>query len=329
MPAILIRVSQWARRCTVAVLNGETETEELHRQGAAAMQHHGIDHADLGGRLYLIGKEDCRFAIAEGANGDGRKIDEAAVDQLVAHVERIGADVLILDPLISFHRASENATAAMGALMDRLGDMAARYDIAVHLVHHARKGGGADADAIRGSSAIVNAARSARTMERMTSEEAGSLGLVDESPRDFVSLHSAKANLAPLAERRWFRLVSVEIATGDHVGCTEPWEPADPLSGWSPARIADLQDRLRAGGPWWRSLQSKAAWAGEHVAKAAGIATTGATWRRQAEPQLAALLRAGWLVEAAETDPQSRKNRPAVKPGRTPQMDRTWTDADG
>jgi hypothetical protein len=79
----------------------------------------------------------------------------AAVDE----AERIGAVLLVIDALsfwAGFAKDAEKDSGAAQAVMDALG-LATRPGLAVLLVHHHRKSGGEEGDAVRGSGAIFGA----------------------------------------------------------------------------------------------------------------------------------------------------------------------------
>jgi hypothetical protein len=91
------------------------------------------------------------------------------IDAAVAEAQRVGARLLVIDTLAfrSDPRADEEkdagaATATMAALVG-----AANAGLAVLLVHHQRKAGGEEGDAVRGSSAIGAAADAILELERV------------------------------------------------------------------------------------------------------------------------------------------------------------------
>ena len=66
-------------------------------------------------------------------------------------VERHAPRLLILDPLVRLHRIDENSAGEMSALLGELRTLQRRYALAIVLVHHLRKNGGHDGQALRGS----------------------------------------------------------------------------------------------------------------------------------------------------------------------------------
>jgi hypothetical protein len=64
--------------------------------------------------------------------------------------------LLVLDPFVRLHRVDENASAEVAPLLDFLRGLQRRYQVAVVLVHHARKGAAhiRAGQALRGSSEL-------------------------------------------------------------------------------------------------------------------------------------------------------------------------------
>jgi len=75
-------------------------------------------------------------------------------DRLQRTVERLRPRLLILDPFVRLHRIDENASGEVAPLLAYLRELQRRYELAVLLVHHAKKGGGRirAGQALRGSS---------------------------------------------------------------------------------------------------------------------------------------------------------------------------------
>jgi hypothetical protein len=71
-------------------------------------------------------------------------------------VENLKPTLLILDPLIRLHRLDENDATQMGALLSFLRELQRKFQLAVILVHHARKdsNGSRPGQALRGSSEL-------------------------------------------------------------------------------------------------------------------------------------------------------------------------------
>ena len=69
-------------------------------------------------------------------------------------VARLQPRLLILDPFVRLHRIDENASGEVAPLLAYLRELQRRHDVAVLVVHHAKKGGGGvrAGQALRGSS---------------------------------------------------------------------------------------------------------------------------------------------------------------------------------
>lgn len=76
-------------------------------------------------------------------------------ERLRATVGAIAPRLLVLDPFVRLHRRDENVAGEMAPLLAYLRQLERELDLAVLLVHHARKGGGSRAgQALRGSSEL-------------------------------------------------------------------------------------------------------------------------------------------------------------------------------
>ncbi len=77
--------------------------------------------------------------------------DRGRLDETVAALK---PRLLILDPFVRLHRIDENASGEVAPVLAFLRDLQRRHAVAVAVVHHARKGGGAvrAGQALRGSS---------------------------------------------------------------------------------------------------------------------------------------------------------------------------------
>jgi hypothetical protein len=169
-------------------------------------------------------------------------VDRAAVSRLEETMRATGADVLVLDPMVRLTDANENDAGAADMLAAELTGIAIRRNAAVLALHHNRKGARADvdgADAARGSTATTAAARVALGITKLRPEEALNIGVPPDEAWRFFSLDTTKANLAPLGQRRWFMLASVDLPNadpadgypeGDSVQVVVPFRPQPPCS---------------------------------------------------------------------------------------------------
>lgn len=85
------------------------------------------------------------------------RLDTATDRQRLSHtVQQQGPVLLILDPLIRLHRVDENDATQIAALLSYLRELQRKFQLAVMLVHHARKDSHASrpGQALRGSSEL-------------------------------------------------------------------------------------------------------------------------------------------------------------------------------
>ncbi len=83
------------------------------------------------------------------------RLDLAAdQERLTSTIAALRPALLILDPFVRLHRIDENASADVAPLLAYLRDLQRRYQLAVVVVHHARKGAARvrEGQALRGSS---------------------------------------------------------------------------------------------------------------------------------------------------------------------------------
>ncbi len=126
------------------------------------------------GRVLLFAAEDALHVVRRRLDGichaAGVKLADLDIQVITAPTvrldvaedrERLGTTVqalrprlLVLDPFVRLHRIDENAAAEVAPLLAYLRDLQRRHQLAVVVVHHARKGAGKtrDGQALRGSS---------------------------------------------------------------------------------------------------------------------------------------------------------------------------------
>ncbi len=263
----------------VWLFNGEDPKDELERRIAATLQHYGLQRDDCQGQLYVNSGRDTPLIVAK-QERDGTKIFEPVVDALVAELVEKKIDVLIVDPFVSCHGVPENDNNAIDQVAKswaRVGELA---NCAIELVHHSRKANGNEVgvDDARGASALVAAARSVRTLNRLSPDLAKERGL--DEKRTYFAVNYGKANLAPSTARRdWYTLESVDIGNGptlrskskevklpgDDVGVVIVFEMPDQHVELDPATIRRIQDAV--DGKNFRKDPQAEDWVGHAIAR--------------------------------------------------------------
>lgn len=291
------------------IYNLEDPRDELLRRVQAALIAHRIPATDLAGRLFLDSGRDQPLVVAARLP-DGTVVATPVVEALIEELRRRQVTLLVVDPFVKSHRLEENRNEQIdfaAALWSRVADAAG---CAVLLVHHFRKGGIAgDADAFRGASALVDAARAAVALRSMDEKEAERFG-VDEAERwFFVRADNAKLNLAPRPlDATWLQLRSIALPNGDHVQAVARWRPASVFKDLTLAASADLIEQLGSprddGERWSARKQDSERWAGSLITRVVGCT----------EEQARAILDGYFASKALRTvEYQSPKQRKARK----------------
>ena len=203
----------------VLYINAEdSRTEMLRRVWAFCIQHNIPEHALA--RLTLLGADDPQVQSLSLLRTDkgASVLNEAGIASLETLLASTRADLVVLDPLIALSGGGNmNDNAVMAQVMRAIKRMATKFDCAVLIIHHTRKGGDlASADAIGGASAIVNLARRAIMLMPMNADEAKLLGVLPTQRWRYLKVIPAKSNLAPpSSETEWYELRSVTLPNAE------------------------------------------------------------------------------------------------------------------
>jgi len=139
--------------------------------GKPCLRHFPVPRA---GRVLLFAAEDALHIVRQRLDGICRAAGTALADldvqvvtapsvrldiemdrkALTETVAELQPRLLILDPFVRLHRVDENVSGEVAPLLAFLRDLQRRFQLAVVLVHHARKGAGKEraGQALRGSS---------------------------------------------------------------------------------------------------------------------------------------------------------------------------------
>lgn len=301
-------------RCKVWWWCGEDPREEMERRIMAAAILHRLTPDDLEGWLHYDSGRETEIVIAHQTR-DGALIVEPVIDALKETITKNKIDVLVIDPFVSSHRVTENDNMAIDRVAKTWAKIANDTNCAIDLVHHVRKLNGAEVSVEdgRGAVALLAAARSARTLNSMTEEEAASAGIEANRRRRHFRADNGKSNLAPAPERSdWFELVSVDLGNGDSVGAVTPWKWPDPLADVSVSDLRKVQEAVAAG-QWRDSVQAKD-WVGNAIAEAMKLNVSDTREKAKIKGLLKIWKSKGMLVVIDRPD-DKRNMRPFVEVG--------------
>jgi hypothetical protein len=202
----------------VLFINGEDGRTELERRVFAfCLAHANKISVQFPDRLLVAGAGDAcvqRLSLLRTTDRNFSTIDPSGFEVLKSGLETLRPDVVILDPLVAFCGGGNmNDNAVMAQVIRELKQLAAKFDCAVLIVHHTRKGADdGNAEAISGASATVNLARRALMPVLMTQKEAEQFFVPPSERFRYFKLVDAKSNLAPRSsDSPWYRLHSVEL----------------------------------------------------------------------------------------------------------------------
>jgi hypothetical protein len=313
-PLLGVAVPQSLR---VWLWNLEDPQEETTRRIQAAALHYRLSADDIGDRLFVDSGRDQRLVVAT-ATRNGAVIVRPVVDGLIAEILARKIDVIVIDPFVSCHEASENDNGAMDMIAKEWARVADRGNCAVHLIHHTRKLGSNETEVTvessRGAKALTDACRSVRAINRMSEKEAQDSGA--DNPRLYFRAFNDKSNLAPPADcSDWFKIESVQLGNGpqghgDSVGVVTPWEWPSVFGGITTDDLFRVQKAI-AGGEWRQSPTAKG-WAGSAVADVLGLDLTD----QAAKAKIKSLLRT-WIenraLKVVQRPDESRHDRPFIE----------------
>lgn len=300
-----------AKGLKVWIYNLEDPRDEMDRRIIAAMQHHHVSPEEIAGRLYVdTGRERALSTAIQ--TREGVQILKPELDALANEIEAREIDVLVIDPFVSSHQASENDNGAIDLVAKEWARLADRCNCAIELVHHTRKTNGEEAttESGRGASALLAAARSGRVLNKMSNDLKAEAGVQDD-PATYFAITRDKANLAPVGKREWRRMASVHLSNGDSVGVAEIWEWPDTFDGVSVDDLLSVQRALHGKGARY-SEQAGDDWAGCIVADVLGMDV--AADRKRIKKIIETWLKSGALVKVKIKD-ATRQERPCLEVG--------------
>jgi RecA-family ATPase len=234
---------QVKEQTSVWIINLEDPISEMQMRTIAAMQHYGITPEDVRGKLFMDGEDTMQITLAAESR-DGLITNDALLEHITRKVKENNIGVIIIDPFVSAHLVNENNNGSIQAVVAMLRKLARDTNSAIQLVHHIRKGNGDDAtiDSVRGAGSLIGAARAARVINRITPDDAMALGVDEHDALGIFAVDDGKANLAPPSDKRIYRrMLSVEIANGEHIGVATEFKLPDLFDGVTTQNARNVQ----------------------------------------------------------------------------------------
>jgi hypothetical protein len=295
----------------VLILSAEDPQAEVARRVRAAMQHHQLKDSDVPG-LYIIGADKWGLPLLRSV-GNVPAPDERGWGALLAEIDRVQPDIIVLDPLMSLMGGVDgNNNSAAAMFMGKLVELAATRRTAVIVAHHAAKGREPTSqDSALGAATFVNFARIVLTIEALAEKDAGRIGVPPWEVKSIFRVLGVKQNFSPAdAGDRWFRHLSVTLnnarppvyPSGDKIGVVEPFHPGASGPVYAPAVIRDaLKIIHNASPPLSPSKQSRTRYAVPAIAVAIAPHRAGNTSDAEAAAVLDHLIRTGLVAVAQVT----------------------------
>ena len=316
----------------VWLINGEDPYAELERRVGAVALNYQITVDDIGDRLFINSGRDTDFIIVETTH-DGTGIKQPVNDAIVAQIRNNKIDVLIIDPFISSHNVSENDNKAIDFVAKAWNKIAQETNCAIELVHHARKGNGNETtvDDARGASALVSAARSVRTLNRMTYDEAKRAGIEHDKAQDHFKVSIGKANLARVSNSgNWYEVKSLPLMNGGTITVGNenimlPGDSVGVVTSWTwPATAsqieADIIENVQriVGGGNYRASEQSPDWVGYVIGGCFGYnkVKDHATNKKAMVKLVAQLISEGWLRVVVKQHDAARRDKAFVEVGK-------------
>lgn len=265
----------------VVYYNAEDDQATIDARVAAVLGRYGVRQDEVAGSLWVVsGVAHEGFYLVSGVEP---VVNEALFQELQAFIGRIGADVLIFDPLQDVSRSPETND-VFRLLGQRLRRLAAETRVALGFVHHTRKiqpGATVTVDDMRGGSALRGTSRFNRLLAPMSEEEGALSGVKDH--RRFFRIAEMESNLAPPSSsaNRWFEKIGIEIPNGDFCAAVVPWNWPEASDGIGTDVIGNVRAAIASMDPAPREDPRSRDWVGHAIGDVLGVDTRGDAGARE------------------------------------------------
>ena len=202
---------------TVWYYNAEDSLAEIQRRILGVCMHHQIDLKALKRFFYSSGVDGDPLKLAASDHHGKVILNQPALDFVQQQVQRISAELVILDPWAGIHACDENANIEIDQVARKLTRMAVDGGFALHVIHHSRKlgllDGSGDAEITRGASSLVAAARYACTIRGMSEKDAVKHSIPHDVRHRYCRLDDAKLNYSEASDTAiWFMRENVALS---------------------------------------------------------------------------------------------------------------------
>jgi hypothetical protein len=319
----------------ILMLSLEDDKTELQRRKMAIAQKYCLTPEELSqieSNTVVIydDRSVMKIVSAEGL------INKDLVKHLVSVIKNHKIDVMTIDPLVSFHSVGENDNGAMQIVMATLRTLARVQNVAVHYIHHNRKGGGGSVDDMRGAGALKDGSRHVRMLTPMNAMEAQEMGVSARDASYLVGMATGKGNFEDPSGRSkcWYKLDSVCLNNGnavyddDWLGVVVKWvEPnnADQDLDW----LCSVVDELNAGCLENRKASNSPNYIIRMVCRVGGLDYEESALRKKARSKLDQWVGAGWIEEYQEHDSRNGKDYSVYRSAVTSEVIRSADLLDG
>ena len=137
--------------CKLIVYNVEDDRDEQRRRLSATLRQFDATPDDIIGKVFRVGPNSIGTLLAR--DSDGKLMFTPAMAAVEKLITAEKPDVLIVDPLAELHSEEENDNTALRAVIAAFRALAVRYQMAIVILHHTRKGSAlspGDPDTARG-----------------------------------------------------------------------------------------------------------------------------------------------------------------------------------
>lgn len=314
------------RRGRVLIVCLEDDLQEVRRRIGAATLHYKIAAEQVRGWLYYCTPKGLKLLQTDAF---GTRFIGDLQSRLEEIIPQLNIDLVSIDPFVKAHGVIENDNNAIDEVCIQLAELADKFNCAVDLISHARKGTvtPGDAESDRGASSKKDAGRLMRTLTPMSEEQATKLDVAPADRHGLVRVDDAKVNLTAYSSNTmWFRMIGVPLGNttvdpdypqGDNVHTVTRWAPADFWAATTNAVKNQILDMIDEG-PYPGGRYSPAA-----------NATTRGAWQvvkqfcpdlneAKARQVIADWINTGILIIRPHRDPNDRQEHPSLFVGKRP-----------